>query len=367
MRARKSREGDPRERRERDLSEEESRNEKEGDCKPTSLQQQQYKCVSVRVICLISVPSIQKSHPRQQQVTEEKERKTSATLIRVQSLMAFLEIKVIFLASIVGLISATFSPPSPQLQRQILDKWYREFQEISSSFDKDVLEKFAQDKGFQRKTAGAAVPVTLASTSTTSSSSTRKPAPTAMTKAAGIEREDESLALMPASRVSIGPVRIRYIMRTGSYPWTQAAAVDEPASGSVKRDNPLGHAIEDLGMSRFLRRLIDPEDGSEDDDGADSYASDHQEPQRTPFSFSSPERQPPVFKDDSVDWLSQLFGDQSEPRLATSSSSSTTSTTTTTTTTTSTTTTAPTPAADLPKTWNPFTKQGFRRIFRFAF
>jgi hypothetical protein len=141
------------------------------------------------------------------------------------------------------------------------------------------------------------------------------------------------------------------------------------SSGSVKKDNPLDQAFEDLSMSRMLRRLIFP-DQEEDHSGA-GFGENEELVSGVRFAgdaSSSGSGDSTAFQ--SQDWMSDLMMSDGSDSDRSSSTSSTTSTTTTTTTTTSTT-PAPTPAAAPEerdhKTWNPFTKQGFRRIFRFAF
>ena len=290
--------------------------------------------------------------------------------------MALIVIKVISCAFLIGVILAAPSG-SPELQKQVLEKWFREFQEISATFDKDVLTKFAAEKGFHAKGRPSSSSTTSTSTTT---STTPKPNPIAVTLTSGLEQEEDGLSpFFPSSQVSFGPVRIRYVMRTSSFPFSQMSDLtsmeESQATGTVKKDNPIDHGLEDMTMSRMLRKLIL---NDEEDDGPDgTIPSDSMEmigalkPLEDGIRGGSPSHGVPALdsqiKVDTQEWLSELLGGPPAEFQPSSSSSTSTTTTTTTSTTPAPTTEAAMAAEPEHKNWNPFTKQGFQRIFRFAF
>lgn len=286
------------------------------------------------------------------------------------SLMASLVIRVISIACLIGLAVAALSP-SQQHQKKILEKWFHEFQEISATFDRDVLTQFAAEKGFHVK---GTTSTTSTTTTTTTTSTTPKPKPLAVTLSSGLRGEDGMSPFFPSpSQLAFGPIRIT--MRTSSFPFSDPPMIDFPrGSMNQEQDADMERAFDELHKREMPNwmKLMHPE---EEDDASDGTASGDRLPTMAPFkpmdegksggsgNGGLPAPAPgldSLIPIDSQQWLSELLGETSDPLP---SSSSTTSTTTTT----------PAPLAvtstDGPenKNWNPFSKQGFRRIFRFAF
>lgn len=226
----------------------------------------------------------------------------------------------------------TNAESSPDLQRRILEKWYREFSEISQDFDKEVLKGFAADKGFHMKAT--------TSTSTTTTTTTEKPAPVV----SDLERESDPLPLSPYSHM-FGPVRIRYFVKSTSLnPISEQVSESgsweqQPHAGIVKKDQP--QEQDNDFVPRLLARLLFPE--SEDDES--------------------------TFQSDDISKSLEDLPDSSHSNWMSISSKDGTTTSSSTTTTTTTSTVAPStglPTTESSRSWNPFTKQGFRRIFHFG-
>lgn len=284
--------------------------------------------------------------------------------------MAFLVIKLLSLICLIGLTSS--APSSSQRQKQILEKWFREFNEISATFDKDVVAQFAAEKGFHVK--ATSISTTISTTTTTTTSTTPKPNQRiSIPLSSGLEREDDGLSpILSAFRnAAFGPMRVRFMMRTSSFPGIESlsediTATESPApeevqtTGTVKKDNPLDQSFEDMAMSRLLRRLILPDKDEEGTEGDHMDMIGGFKRLEDMISSGFPASAPAV---ESQEWMSESV----EKPAKTASPSSTTTTSTTTTATTSE--GAPTTESvdDDYKNWNPFTKQGFRRIFRFVF